>query len=64
MLRTFLHRLLLRVSWRARAAVARTVLLSFDSDGKNGALRQWAVEYVGVDLAHWLPNMPRGHEAI
>jgi hypothetical protein len=23
-----------------------------------------AIEHLTVDLAHWLPNMPRGHESI
>lgn len=64
MLRDFLHRLLLRVSWRARARIAKNVILALDPSGNNDALRQWAAEYVGVDLAHWLPNMPRGHEAM
>jgi hypothetical protein len=23
-----------------------------------------ALEHLAVDIAHWLPNMPRGHESI
>lgn len=27
-----------------------------------GAAISQAVEHLAIDLAHWLPNMPRGHE--
>lgn len=47
--------------WR-RARVAARILEALDPYGANRELRQFLAGFVGVDVAHWAPMMPRSTE--